>query len=84
MDVLEHRHTALKCLAQFGKGLKLFSTESLLLYFVFMFVKAENPLLHKYVVAKGISLDSTLSQRRVFSAQYYPEICQGLLSIFNF
>lgn len=38
-----------------GKVLNLFSQKVLLC----MFVKAENPLLHKYVVAKGISLDST-------------------------
>ena len=34
-------------------SLKLFSTHNLCLYFVFMLVRAENPLSHKYVVAKG-------------------------------
>ena len=44
-------------------SLKSFSTHSLCLYFVFMLVRAENPLSHRYVVAKGIKVVSILGQK---------------------
>ena len=37
-------------------SLKSFPTHSLCLYLVFMLVRAENPLSHRYVVAKGINV----------------------------
>ena len=35
---------------------KSFSSHCLCLYLVFMLVRAENPLSHRYMVAKGISV----------------------------
>ena len=55
--VLERMHITLQCLAEFEKVLNRFP-HSLCLYFVFMLVRAENPLSHKYVVAKGIKVFS--------------------------
>jgi hypothetical protein len=56
--VLERMHITLQCWVVLERvsGLKSFSTHSLCLYLVFMLVKAENPLSHRYVVAKSISV----------------------------
>ena len=55
--VLERMHTTLQCWVVLESlSLKSFSTHSLCLYLVFMLLRAENPLSHRYVVAKGISV----------------------------
>ena len=55
--VLERMHIALQCWVLLESlSLKLFSTHSLCLYLVFMLLRAKNPLSHRYVVAKGISV----------------------------
>ena len=54
--VLERMHITLQCCTGESLSLKSFSTHRLCLYLVFMLVRAENPLLHRYVVAKGISV----------------------------
>jgi hypothetical protein len=50
-----HNSAMLGCVGE-SLSLKSFSTHSLCLYLVFMLVRAENPLSHRYVVAKGISV----------------------------
>ena len=55
--VLERMHITLQCwVVSESLSLKSFSSHSLCLYSVFMSVLAENPLSHRYVVAKGISV----------------------------
>ena len=54
-SVLERMHIPLQCCVVSERvSLKSFPTNSLCLYLVFMLVGAENPLSHRYVVAKGI------------------------------
>ena len=55
--VLERMHITHQCWVVLESlSLKSFPTHSLWLYLVFMLVRAENPLSHRYVVAKGISV----------------------------
>jgi hypothetical protein len=55
--VLEWMHITLQCWVVLESlSLKSFSTHSLCLYLVFMLVRAENPISHRYVVAKDISV----------------------------
>ena len=55
--VLERVHITamLGCIGE-SLSRKSFSKHSLCLYLVFMLVRAENPLSHRYVVAKGTSV----------------------------
>ena len=54
--VLERMHIALLGCIRESLNLKSFPTHSLCLYLVFMRARADNPLSHRYVVAKGISV----------------------------
>ena len=54
---LERMHITLQCwFVLESLSLKSFFTHSLSLDLAFMLVRAENPLSHRYVVAKGISV----------------------------
>ena len=55
--VLEKMHITLKCWVVLERVSVLNNfPHSLCLYLVFMLVRAKNPLSHRYVVAKGISV----------------------------
>ena len=66
--VLERMHIPLQCWVVLERVSVLnHFPHSLWLYLVFMLVRAENPLSHRYVVAKGISVLTVLFGKAGYS-----------------
>ena len=64
--VLERMHTTLQCWVVLERVSVLNNfPHSLCLYLVFMLVWDENPLSHRYVIAKGICVLSAICKGRI-------------------
>ena len=79
--VLERMHLTLQCwvLLERVSVLNPFPHTVFAGILVFMLVRAENPLSHRYVVAKGISVLTAQFAKAGYSERSYPEICQWFL-----
>ena len=74
--VIERMHITLQCwIVLESLSLKSFPTHSLCLYLVFMLVKAENPLSHRYVVAKGISVSTDFPRLLILNSVFHRTAC---------